>query len=76
MTLPIEIAPDMHPVNTMLKNTVLAALSFLTALELRDLLSKTINAFLPDKINDRLIFQLFLVLVIILVTVLAVSYWS
>ena len=76
MTLPIENKEVVHPVNDMLRTTILGALSFLVAIETRDLLAKSISLLMPGDTQEKMIFSLFVLLVIILITVLAISYWA
>lgn len=76
MPLPVETRVVKQPINKLLHATVLQAFSFLLALEARDLLAKVIAAFLPGNTSEKLVFSLFIVLVVALVTLLIITYWS
>ena len=76
MPLPVETRPCKHPVNVMLRETVLAAFSFLLAIEIRDVLAKIVATCLPNNTGERLIVSIFIVLVIALMTLLVVTYWQ
>lgn len=76
MVLTQETTIPVNPVSTLIKSTVLSAFTFLTALSVRDVFMRTLEAVLPEKANEKLIFTYFYTAVIILFTVLLAYLWK
>ena len=76
MVLAQETPFVINPISGIIKTTILSAFTFLTALGVRDVFSKTLEAVLPDNANEKLIFTYFYATVVIFLTVLFAYLWS
>jgi hypothetical protein len=75
MVLTQEQTIIINPVANIIKTTILAAFTFLTALAVRDVFIKTMEAVLPDKANEKLVFIYFYASLVTLFTVLLAYLW-
>ena len=75
-TLIQEVKNKNHQLSGILKSTILAAFSFLTALSVRDVFTKTLEALLPSKTNEKLLYIYFYAGFVILCTVLLAYWWD
>jgi hypothetical protein len=64
-----------NPVMDVVQRTFLSAFSFLTALSMRDVFHRTLEAVLPAQSHDKLVFTFFYAAVIIFITVLLSYLW-
>jgi hypothetical protein len=76
MVLSQEQAIVINPVSSVIKATILSAFTFLTALAVRDVFLKTMEAVLPENANDKLMFTYFYASIIILFTVMLAYLWA
>ena len=76
MVIAQEQSIVINPVSSVIKATVLSAFTFLTALAVRDVFLRTLEAVLPEKANEKLLFTYFYESVIILFTVLLAYLWK
>lgn len=76
MVLPQEQLVIANPVSSYIKATILSAFTFLTALGVRDAILRTLEAFIPEKTKEKLLFTYFYTSVIILLTVLLAYLWK
>jgi hypothetical protein len=76
MVLAQEAVIQVNPVGDVIKATVLSAFTFLSALSVRDVLVKTLEAMVPNKTKDRLVFVYFYASIVVLVTVLLAFTWQ
>lgn len=76
MVLSQEQTIVINPVSNVIKATVLSSFTFLTALAVRDVFLKTMEAVLPEKANEKLIFTYFYASLVILFTVLLAFLWK
>lgn len=76
MVLPQEQTITVNPVSDVIKATVLSAFTFLSALSVRDVLTKTLEAMVPNNTKEKLIFVYFYASLIVLITVLLAWLWQ
>lgn len=65
-----------NPVSSVIKSTILSAFSFLTALAVRDVFSRTLESVLPEKTNKKLIYTYFYASVVVFFTVVFAYLWN
>lgn len=76
MTTRYEEVVVVDPVSAVIKKTVLAAFTFLTALSFRDVFQRTLESVLPDNSKEKLIFAYLNASIILLLTVILAFIWS
>jgi hypothetical protein len=76
MVLSQESTFIVNPVSDVIKGAVMSSFSILSALSIRDVLIKTLEATVPNKTNERLIFVYFYASVVILLTLLFAWLWQ
>jgi uncharacterized membrane protein len=76
MSLTQEQIVVANPVCDVIKQTVLSAFTFLSALSLRDVITKTLEAFVTEGAKERLVFIYFYAALVILVTVVLAFVWE
>lgn len=76
MVLQQESIVTVNPISDVIKATILAAFTFLTALSLRDSITKTIEAFVPSNAKEKLIMVYFTTLLILFITLLLAYLWQ
>lgn len=76
MPLPVEPIKVETPVTELLRETTVATLTFLVALEFREFIFQSIEMLSPTEMKGKLIFNLFVLLLVILLAILAVVYWE
>ena len=76
MVLPQESTITVRPVGDIIKSTILGAFTFLTALAIRDLLTKTMESLVPDDTRQRLVFIYFTTSIVLFMTVLLAVLWQ
>lgn len=76
MVLPAEAVIQINPVADVIKSSVLTAFTFLSALSIRDVLVKTLEAAVPTSASERLIFVYFYTGIVILVTLILAWVWQ
>ena len=60
MVLAQEQSIVINPVSSVIKATVLSAFTFLTALAVRDVFLRTLEAVLPEKANEKYFLRIFM----------------
>ena len=76
MVLPQETIVVTDPASNVLKSTILSAFTFLSALSLRDLLIKTLEAMVSEPTQKKLVFVYFYASCVILITMLLAYIWQ
>jgi len=76
MVLPQESTIVVQPVADIIKATILSAFTFLTALSIRDLLTKSMESVVPDETKGQLVFIYLTTSVVLFITVLLAVLWQ
>jgi hypothetical protein len=76
MVLAQEAVIQINPVSDIIKATILSAFTFLSALSVRDVIIKTLEALVPDNTKEKLVFVYFYCSIVILVTILLAFLWQ
>ena len=74
MSLP-EVDTSYAPMTNVLRATIMAALSFVLAMSIRDFMKEGLSMTVPSTHRDKLVFLFFIAIVFLFLTVLLAYYW-
>jgi len=76
MPLLVEEVAQKHTVNDVLRDVMITSFAFVTALQLRELIVSASLFLAPGTKRDQIIFNLFVALVLFLITIVMVIVWT